>query len=110
MTADTRTGTGLGPGPGLGRGPQTSLKLGRISRGTFPLPILGDKLRRLSKRLHGEEGFFVLRGLQPFKYTRLENTILYAGISSYVGNRRGVQCAGGPVMSMFSCVPDGSVL
>jgi hypothetical protein len=43
----------------------------------------------------------VLRGLQPWRYRRLENTIAFTGIASYIGNRRGVQCADGPVMSKF---------
>lgn len=61
--------------------------------------MLGPKLRALSLRVHEGEGFFVLRGLQPWKYRRIENTIAFTGISSYIGNRRGVQSPGGPVMS-----------
>ena len=72
---------------------------GHLSPQTFALPILGPKLRRLSQRVHNEEGFFVLRGLQPWRYKRLENTIVYTGIASYIGNQRGVQCINGPVMS-----------
>ena len=74
---------------------------GHLSPETFVLPTLGPKLRRLSQRLHEEEGFFVVRGLQPWRYRRIENTIAFTGIASYIGNRRGVQCADGPVMSRY---------
>jgi len=77
----------------------TSLMPGYLSTQTFVLPTLGPKLRRLSRRVHDEEGFFVLRGLQPWRYKRLENTIVFTGIACYIGNRRGVQCVDGPVMT-----------
>ena len=72
---------------------------GHLSPQTFVLPTLGPKLRRLSQRVHNEEGFFVLRGLQPWRYKRLENTIVFTGIASYIGNQRGMQSTDGPVMS-----------
>ncbi|KEY64045.1 Sat17 [Stachybotrys chartarum IBT 7711] len=77
----------------------TGLKPGYLSPETFKLPKLGPKLRLLSQRIHEQEGFIVLRGLQPWRYRRLENTIVFTGIASYIGNRRGVQCADGPVMT-----------
>lgn len=77
----------------------TGLTPGHLSPQTFSLPRLGPKLRLLSQRVHNEEGFFVLRGLQPWRYKRLENTIIYTGIASYIGNHRGLQCTDGPVMS-----------
>ena len=73
------------------------------------MPTLGAKLRLLSHRVHEKEGFFVLRGLQPWRYRRIENTIAFTGIASYIGNRRGVQCANGPVMSEYTESPEGSV-
>jgi len=78
---------------------ETGLTPGHLSPETFKLPTLGPKLRRLSYRVHYEEGFFVLRGLEPWRYKRLENTIVFTGVASYIGNRRGVQCADGPVMT-----------
>ncbi|KAI0420825.1 Clavaminate synthase-like protein [Xylaria grammica] len=77
----------------------TGLSPGHISPKNFVLPTLGPTLRALSRRVHNEEGFFVLRGLKPWNYKRLENTIVFTGIASYVANRRGVQCADGPVMT-----------
>ncbi|KAI1127101.1 Clavaminate synthase-like protein [Nemania abortiva] len=78
---------------------ETGLSPGHLSPHTFVLPTLGPKLRTLSRRIHNEEGFLVLRGLEPWKYKRLENTVIFTGISSYIANRRGVQCADGPVMT-----------
>jgi hypothetical protein len=72
-----------------------ALKLGPgyITQETFPLPILHSELRHLSHELHFGHGFFVLRGLDVDKYTREENIIIYAGISSHVGFIRGRQDA-----------------
>jgi len=36
-------------------------------------------------------GFFVLRGFEPRNYSPDENVILYAGIASYVADKRGRQ-------------------
>ncbi|KAL2680343.1 Taurine hydroxylase-like protein sat17 [[Neocosmospora] mangrovei] len=77
----------------------TGLSAGHLSPLTFVLPTLGPRLRRLSHRVHHEEGFFVLRGLEPWRYKRLENTIVFTGIASHIGNRRGMQSADGPVMT-----------
>ncbi|KAJ8123945.1 hypothetical protein ONZ43_g218 [Nemania bipapillata] len=65
--------------------------LGAISQETFPLPTLHAELRRLSAELHHGHGFFVLRGLKVDDYTREENVIIYAGVSSHVGSQRGRQ-------------------
>lgn len=71
--------------PGLGK------SFGYISTDTFPLPTLGPILRNLSKELHTGRGFFVLRTIPVDKYSREDNVLIYAGVSSYVGSRRGVQ-------------------
>ncbi|KAI1121133.1 TfdA family taurine catabolism dioxygenase TauD [Nemania abortiva] len=65
--------------------------LGAISPETFPLPTLHAELRRLSRELHHGHGFFVLRGLRVDDYTREENVIIYAGVSSHVASQRGRQ-------------------
>lgn len=64
---------------------------GYIDRTTFPLPGLGSLLREGSRELHFGRGFFVLRGIPVNKYTTEESIIIYAGISSYVGDLRGRQ-------------------
>ncbi|KAM6494497.1 hypothetical protein JOM56_010858 [Amanita muscaria] len=65
--------------------------LGHLSPSTFPLPTLGPVLRDLSKELHSGRGFFVLRTIPVDNYTREDNIVVYAGVSSYVGELRGVQ-------------------
>ena len=65
--------------------------MGYISRSTFPLPTLSPLLREEARQLHSGRGFFVLRGLQPDKYSIEENIIIYAGVSSYIGSIRGRQ-------------------
>ena len=65
--------------------------MGHISRSTFPLPTLDAVLTSLAKELHTGRGFFVLRTIPISSYSREENVIIYAGISSYIANLRGVQ-------------------
>jgi alpha-ketoglutarate-dependent taurine dioxygenase len=71
--------------------PALNLASGHISKETFPLPTLHLELRRLSSELHNGHGFFVIRGLDVDKYTRKENIIIYAGISSHIAPQRGRQ-------------------
>ncbi|KAE8378657.1 hypothetical protein BDV26DRAFT_280931 [Aspergillus bertholletiae] len=68
-----------------------NLSLGHINQDTFPLPELRQTLRSLSNEIHNGRGFFVLRGLDIDRYTREENIIIYAGVSSHIGNIRGRQ-------------------
>ncbi|KAJ3514730.1 hypothetical protein NLJ89_g2199 [Agrocybe chaxingu] len=68
--------------------------LGYLSPSTFPLPTLGPILKDLSHELHNGRGFFVVKTIPIDAYTREENTIIYAGVSSYVGSLRGVQDKG----------------
>jgi len=65
--------------------------LGHISPTTFPLPKLGPILSELSHELHTGRGFFVLRTIPVAKYSREDNVIIYAGVSSYIASLRGVQ-------------------
>ncbi|RSL41176.1 hypothetical protein CEP53_012918 [Fusarium sp. AF-6] len=68
-----------------------NLSLGYISQKTFVLPKLHDKLRAISKEIHQGHGFKVVRGVPVDKYTREENIIVYAGISSPIAPIRGRQ-------------------
>ncbi|KAJ4161954.1 hypothetical protein NW765_010043 [Fusarium oxysporum] len=70
-----------------------NISKGYIAQETFPLPTLHSELRRLSRELHFGHGFFVLRGLDVDRYTREENIIIYAGVSSHIGPIRGRQDA-----------------
>ncbi|KAL0095870.1 putative TfdA family oxidoreductase [Phycomyces blakesleeanus] len=72
---------------------KTKRPLFDINQDTFPLCFLGPTIKKL---IHEDvvdgRGFLILRGLDPEKYTRHQQIIAYAGISSYVG-RRGLQGA-----------------
>ncbi|OLN86551.1 hypothetical protein CCHL11_08527 [Colletotrichum chlorophyti] len=65
--------------------------LGYISQVTFPLPNLHKTLREISDEIHNGHGFKVVRGVPVTKYTREENVIIYAGVSSHVAPIRGRQ-------------------
>lgn len=67
--------------------------MGFISQSTFPLPTLGSVLSGISRELHTGRGFSVLRGIPVASYSREDNVIIYAGVSSYVGELRGLQVA-----------------
>ncbi|KAK3367664.1 hypothetical protein B0H63DRAFT_442306 [Podospora didyma] len=66
---------------------------------TFPLPTLARKLEHLSNIIHFGQGFFVIRGLDPHRYSPSERVLAYAGITSYVGSTRACQDAGGSKLS-----------
>ena len=65
--------------------------LGHINQETFPLPKLHNTLREISRELHFDHGFKVVRGLPVAHHSRQDNVILYAGISSHVAPLRGRQ-------------------
>jgi hypothetical protein len=65
--------------------------LGFVSQETFPLPKLHKTLRNISYEIHAGRGFKVVRGVPVTKYTREENIIIYAGISSHIAPVRGRQ-------------------
>ena len=74
------------------------IHFGHISPETFPLPTLGSTLINLSHELHFGRGFFVLRTIPVDSYSRADNVLIYAGVSSYVGRQRGLQDVGGGVL------------
>jgi hypothetical protein len=65
----------------------------------FPLPMLEHLLADLSTDIHTGKGFCVLRGLDPSRYTAEDNILLFLGISSYIGARRGRQSCWGEMIS-----------
>lgn len=75
------------------------LHFGHISTQTFPLPTLGPALVKLSKELHQGRGFFVLRTIPVDLYSKEDNVLIYAGISSYVAGTRGLQDKNGGVLA-----------
>ncbi|KAH0847179.1 hypothetical protein AYO21_02566 [Fonsecaea monophora] len=65
--------------------------LGYIDQETFPLPTLHEELRGVSRELHFGHGFKVVRGIPVTRYSREENLILYAGLSSHIAPLRARQ-------------------
>lgn len=79
--------------------PGLNKPLGLLSPNTFPLPTLGKALGELSREVHSGRGFSVLRGIPVAKYSREDNVIIYAGVSSYVGPLRAIQDQNSGVVS-----------
>ena len=70
-----------------------------MSKELFPLPSLGAKLERISKDLHDGRGIAIIRGLTPAKYSASDNILLFTGLASYLGSRRGAQDRFGNMLS-----------
>jgi len=70
---------------------ELNLSYDDVSRSTFPLPTLGPKLMILAKELTSGVGFFLISGLDPRRYSNETNVMLYLGISTYIGEKRGRQ-------------------
>ena len=45
----------------------------------------------MALEIHQGRGFIVLRGFNPDRYTTEDNILLFLGISSYIGEKRGQQ-------------------
>ncbi|KAI0543509.1 hypothetical protein F4679DRAFT_590419 [Xylaria curta] len=69
-----------------------------ISPTNFPLASLGKKLHDFAHVVHAGRGFVVLAGLDPQKYTAEDNALLFLGVSSYIGEERGMQDNAGRMM------------
>ncbi|KAK4449696.1 Clavaminate synthase [Podospora aff. communis PSN243] len=67
-----------------------SLPLNRLNAQLFPLPTLGPRLRERSMLLHKDKPFFMLRGISPQWFSKRGNTIIFLGIASHVGTKRGL--------------------
>jgi len=70
-----------------------------VTRETFPLPNLGKTLDRVCDDIYQGRGFAVVRGLDPDTYSVEDVTVVYLGLSSYVGERRGKQDQRGSMLS-----------
>ncbi|KAK3337963.1 hypothetical protein B0H65DRAFT_591981 [Neurospora tetraspora] len=62
-----------------------------VSKDNFPLPNLGSKLEEVADIIHNGRGFVILRGLEPDKYSSVDNILLYLGVTSYIAETRGMQ-------------------
>lgn len=72
-----------------------------VNPSTFPLPTLGPRLDHVSEIIHEGRGFVVLRGLQPEKYSNLDNILLYLGVTSYIAETRGMQDFDGRMIRQY---------
>lgn len=71
---------------------------GNVSRKTFPLTKLQERLKEVEKNIHLGFGFNVIRGLDPGRYSSLDNVLIYLGITSYVAEKRAVQDSSGNML------------
>jgi hypothetical protein len=62
-----------------------------IGTENFSLPTLGPKLAGWAKYIHSERGFCIIRGLDPSIYSVEDGTLVFLGISSYIGEQRASQ-------------------
>ena len=79
-----------------------NLGIEHVDPSTFPLPTLSRKLDKETQVLHTGRGFFVIRGLDATRYSAMQNTIIYLGVSSYVADQRGVQDRKGNIFCKFT--------
>ncbi|KAI0123987.1 hypothetical protein BJ170DRAFT_69118 [Xylariales sp. AK1849] len=70
-----------------------------VNRERFPLPNLESRLDRCALEIHYGTGLCVIRGLDPKKYSIEDNMMIFLGISSYIGNQRGLQSSKGAMIS-----------
>jgi hypothetical protein len=70
-----------------------------VTRHNFPLPMLGSRLRDCAVSLYQGTGLCIVRGLMPEAYSAEDNAIIFLGLASHIGSRRGVQTAKGAMLS-----------
>jgi hypothetical protein len=60
-----------------------------VNSSNFSLPSLAYTLKSLGQELYEGLGFFVIRGLDPAKYSPEDNAAIYLGITSHIAEKRG---------------------
>lgn len=81
---------------------ETGLNATKITAANFPLPTLGMTLSNLSREIHTGRGFMVIRGLNPANFSAGDLTMIFMGISAYIGDRIGRQDRTGNCMGKLS--------
>ena len=71
-----------------------------VSADNFPLPVLGQKLQKAAADVHHGVGIAVVRGLNPGDFSEEDNVLIFLGLSSYIGPKRGRQDEDGNVLGM----------
>ncbi|KAF4589150.1 Clavaminate synthase-like protein [Ophiocordyceps camponoti-floridani] len=70
-----------------------------VSCRNFPLPRLASRLEQAAETIHKGCGFVVLRGIDPSRYSILQNVIIFLGLAAYVADKRGLQDKSGNVLA-----------
>lgn len=70
-----------------------------VSRENFPLPKLSHMLDAICRDVYEGKGFDVVRGLDPEAWSTEDLTVVYFGLSSYIGEVRGKQDQRGSMIS-----------
>lgn len=76
-----------------------------MSASNFPLPTLGQRLLSVALDIHRGRGFAIIHGLDPKNFSPEDNVIVFLGISSYIGSKRGRQDEDGNMLSAFCPIP-----
>jgi hypothetical protein len=76
-----------------------------VTRERFPLPRLAGHLQKCALEVHQGTGLCVVRGLDPQDYSVEDNTLIFLGISCYLGGQRGVQSSKGAMLCMRPQLP-----
>lgn len=71
-----------------------------VTRATFPLPTLREKLDHVSRDIHSGRGFALVRGLDEQKYAAEDLTLLYLGIQVHVADKQGRQDKKGNMLGL----------
>jgi hypothetical protein len=74
-----------------------------MNKQNFALPNLCEPLATLAPNLQDGRGFFTVRGLEHGKYSEEDNTLLFLGLSLYVGDKRAIQDENGHIFGELIC-------
>jgi len=73
---------------------ERSIEMTAIGRDDFPLPELGQRLRRMLDEVLNGRGFVVIRGLPVERWSPREAAIAFVGIGSHLGSARSQNAQG----------------
>lgn len=81
-----------------------------VTQETFPLPTLRYVLQDLCNEVHNGKGFFVLRGLDPEKYSVEDGMVIFLGIQSYIAGQRARQDDSGNMIGRYHAYTQPNLL
>ncbi|ORY71330.1 uncharacterized protein BCR38DRAFT_331655 [Pseudomassariella vexata] len=70
-----------------------------VTRERFPLPNLQKRLDGCAAEIHDGTGLCIIRGLDPRRYSVEDNIMIFLGVSSYIGGKRGLQNSKGAMLT-----------